>query len=245
VKKIILISILFCLAASLLGQNRPAFDTRSQGRVGGSGNFGGGSSGGGAPAASGTLVRDTSEYFYFYSDNLNLIYPLADTTLGEDIIQYNPTRQADYDYGDLGNLGTATVPLVWHQNVLRRGFDVGLHQFDLYNLQTEDLKFYKITQSFSRAYFSQGVDQENIYFKGELSRNISDNVNMNIDYKRLNNEGAYAHQKAEHSALQFGLWIKSKNEKYNAFISAGNNTNDVEDNGGIDLTSIQPALSTQ
>ena len=56
---------------------------------------------------------DTSEVSYFFSDRPNQLLPFRDTLLNDYFHQYDPTRKRDFDFGHLGNLGSAARPLVW------------------------------------------------------------------------------------------------------------------------------------
>ena len=200
------------------------------GRPGGLG--GGGGSQGSTPQEEFVPTSDTLDFSYFYSDNPGREYSYRDTSLDAGIWQYDPIRQQAYDYAHLGNLGSAHQPIVY-QPSYRRGFDLGFHQFDLYKLRLEDLPFYRLKDAFTNAYFSQGPLQTDAYFKAQFSRNFGKTLNYTLDYKRLNNGGAYTHQRATNTAFGTGFWYKGPKGRYNSFVSYRTNAIVQEDNGGI------------
>lgn len=175
---------------------------------------------------------DTLDFSYFYSDNPGLEYSYRDTSIDAGIWQYDPIRRQEYDYTHLGNLGSAHQPIVY-QPMLRKGFDLGFHQFDLYKLKREDLPFYRLKQAFTNAYFSQGTLQTDAYFKAQFSRNFGKTLNYTLDYKRINNGGAYANQRATNTAFGTGFWYHGPKNRYDSFISYRTNAIAQEDNGGI------------
>ena len=189
--------------------------------------FSGGSGGSSGPQK---LVEDTSAIYHFYADNPNIVYPYRDSVL-ENFQQYDPIRQQDWDWAHLGNLGSAAYPLV-HAPQFRQGVDIGLHQYDLYQLRTADVKFYKIRQSFSQGYFSQGANQSNGYFKVRFSRTFARGLNLSIEHHRLNDDGYFDHEAADQKSFALGLWYRTQNGRYDGFFTFTANNLEVEDNGG-------------
>jgi hypothetical protein len=202
------------------------------GSGGGFGNFGGSGSRSGT-ISSGKLTLDTSDIHFFYADNPLEIIPFSDSLLG-NLHQYDPIRQQpDIDYASLGNLGSAARPLFF-QPTWRRGFEVGLNQFDLYQLHTADLRYYKITQAYTQAGYSQGSTQNDALFDVKFSRNFADGLNLSIEHRRIDNTGAYDFQKASSSSMGAGLWYHDKYHTYDAFLSFVSNSIEQQNNGGTD-----------
>ena len=216
---------LFVLCIVLLAL--PAFAQR--GGLGGLRNIGqGGGSGG---SSLGLVTRDTSDIFYFYADSPNLIFPFEDSLLN-DFQQYDPIRLQPYDYASLGNLGSAHYPL-FYQPDFRQGFDVGLHQFDLYQMKTSDVRFYKIEQAYTQAGYSQGQTQADAYTNIRFSRNFANGLNFSIEYRRIDNQGAYDNQRADNTDVAVGFWFHNKYDTYDGFFTFVNNAIEQQDNGGI------------
>lgn len=188
--------------------------------------------GGGAPSSGKAPARDTSLIYYFYLDNPGQDYLLQDTVLEPYFLQYDVTRRPALQYGHLGLPGTAAYSLS-HNLRFRRGFDVGMNQFDLYRTGTSEVRYYKVEQAYTRAFFSQGTTQEETTFGAEFAREFKGNFTLSADYRRYSNEGFYQNQLANNSAVALNGWIHSDSDRYRAFFSATINKNDHLENGGI------------
>ncbi|MBI5914934.1 MAG: hypothetical protein HY842_06120 [Bacteroidetes bacterium] len=222
------------LSAEKTYAQRPGGSLFGGGAGGGTGGFpGSGSARGGG---NGNLTLDTSDIYFFYADQPNQVFPFSDSLLG-NLHQYDPIRQQAYDFASLGNLGSASRPLFF-QPAWRRGFDVGLHQFDLYQLTTADVRYYKITQAYTQAGYSQGPTQGDALFNLQFSRNFANGLNLSLEHRRISNTGAYDFQKAANSAVAAGLWFHQKNGRYDGYFSYVGNAAEQENNGGAaeDLT---------
>ncbi len=223
------------LVAGLAGLSVQAFAQFGGNRGGGSGGFGsigniaGGGRGGGGGGAQ-RLTLDTSEIYFFFADDPNLVFPFGDSLLSS-LHQYDPIRQRELDFASLGNLGSAARPLFF-QPTWRRGFDVGLHQFDIYQMQTSDVRYYKITQAYTQAGYSQGPTQADALFDIKFSRNFADGLNLSLEHRRINNAGAYDFQKATNSDVAFGLWYHNPYGNYDGFFSFVTNSVSQQNNGG-------------
>jgi hypothetical protein len=186
------------------------------------------------------ISKDSLLIFYYYMDNPNEESPYEDTLLNNYFHQFDPARSRILDHGTLGYLGSPTFPL-FYQSSLRKGFDVGLHQYDLYKIKVNDLRFYNLKRAYSDFYFSQGGSQDDIQLKGKFSRNFNKNVNVTLDYHRISQYGSrapvryfYQNQRARHTALAGGLTFKNNANTYQGFIAFSNNIHQQEDNGGIE-----------
>lgn len=200
---------------------------------GGGGGIGGAFSGGGGASGSQKLVQDTSAIYHFYAENPNVVYPYLDSLL-TDFQQYDPIRQQRWDWASLGNLGSAAYPLVQTPQ-FRQGVDIGLHQYDLYQIRTEDVKFYKIRQTFSQGYFSQGANQGNGYFKVRFSRTFAKGLNLSIEHQRINDNGYFDNEGLDHKTFALGLWYRTQDGAYDGFFTFTANNMEAQDNGGEQL----------
>ncbi len=181
------------------------------------------------------FTRDTSEIIYFFAGKPSREFIFSDTTLGHYVHQYDPIRRRDWDYTHLGHLGSAHQPVVFSP-LSRKGFDLGFHQYDLYQTKASDLPFYRITRPFTNLAYSQVSEQSNGYVETQFSRNFADGVNLSIDYKRINQLGTqtkYLRQDVQNTALAFGLWFEGPSKKYLGMLAFASNTIRQEDNGGI------------
>jgi len=187
-------------------------------------------------AASSTSRRiitpaDTMPFTYTFALSPERSYPSDDTLPNEDFRQYNPARRQLIDWGTLGNLGSSARPLLF-ETFARRGFDMGIHAFDLYHVQPEDLRFYRNTRSLTNVFFSQGRTQFDGMLNARFARTFAGGTNFSLDYRTINNIGQYRYQRDKHNALALGLWIPVS-RRYELFLIYARNVNRQEENGGI------------
>ncbi len=180
--------------------------------------------------------KDTINFHFFYPHNPSEEYPYQDTFLNNTHI-YHPARQADFDYANTGNLGSPNKPLVY-QPSFHQGLDIGFHQFDLYKIDLKTFPYYRLKKSFTNLIFTQGSTQEDTYAQAEFSRNFDNRINLSLDYKRINHTGQYQSQKSEDTAFAVGLWWRSRSDRYQGFLTYVSNAMFQQDNGGIDLESV-------
>ena len=181
--------------------------------------------------------RDTFGVFSFLSTNPNQETPFADSLLSKYYQQYDPTRYQSWDYANLGIVGSAHLPLVYESR-FRKGLDVGYHQYDLYLRPANQLPYYRLEKAYSNMAFMQGAEQSDAQLTAQFSRNFASGLNYSLDYARISQQGTlnhYPHQKNRITALAMGMWLHSKNDRYDGFFAFAANTVEHEDNGGVTL----------
>ncbi len=219
--------VLWGLCSAVVAQTRPSS---------GGGNLGGGNS------KQTEYIVDTSNVLYFFATNPDIEYSFSDSLLGNYFQQYDPARAQDLDYVHLGNMGAPARPMVF-QPAAREGFDLGLHQFDLYYTTAKDLQFYNVESAFSNLFYSVGSDQNDGIFKAQFTRNFGRGLNFSLEHNRVRHQiedlkgirtnGNYTAQTGEHTTIATGMWYQSKNKRYDAFISFSSNVTEHKDTGGI------------
>lgn len=177
------------------------------------------------------------EVDYFHINNPKKILSYKDTLLDNYFHQPTTSRNRSLELINLGNVGTPQQQMVFEPN-FRKGFSVGLNQFADYHISSDDLKFYKINNSFTDATFSQGRQQDDQYLALIFSRNFGDRVNFSLDFTRINHRGVFKNQKAQNTAFSTGIWYHHPNGSYDAFATITNNSNFQGHNGGIDLSDV-------
>jgi len=157
--------------------------------------------------------------------------PAMDTLPDTDFRMYDPARRQVIDWGTLGNLGSSARPLLF-ENQARRGFEVGVHAFDLYLLRPAQLGFYRNINTFSDASFSQGRNQFETNLNARFARTFADGINFSLEYRTINNLGQYRYQRNKHNALNVGLWVPI-GKRYDGFLIYTRNVIRQQENGGI------------
>lgn len=197
-------------------------------------------------------VPDTVRITYVLAENPGQEYIFSDTLLNQQFQQYDPARKRLLPYANLGNPGSAARPIVFEmQN--RRGFDVGFHQYDIYNNTPEDIAFYTLKPAYTKAEYSQGNDQNDSRIDAVFGRKFAGGLSMSILYNRLihslensaltlNQNIFYPYQSARHTNIGLGLRFQSKNKRYDAFLRYNYNQNRAIDHGGIIASAVTDSL---
>lgn len=184
---------------------------------------------------------------YFELKDIEKEYEFADTTL-QSFEYFGKHRQFDTAAFNLGNYGSAQKPIVYN-NDRDIYTDIGYHQYDLYKLKLENLKFYKINRPYNDLYFSPLSGQQNFEVKAKFSKNFANDVNLAIDYERIRQEGFYPDQNNKMTRFGLGVWKHNEDKNHDLFISfLANNFNDTH-NGGVDadydLTQVITGTNTR
>ena len=145
------------------------------------------------------------------------------------------------------NLGAWGTPLVHRTyNITPRGgFWLGLEAYKPYQLQPNQLKWYKIGKNrpFTELFYSQ-VNQRNTFVKASFAHQATPRVYYMVHFNVNNALGFYNRQKARHQNLAIALRLLSKNMRYEARPLYQNYNAEIIENGGIsDSTAVVAAAS--
>ncbi len=183
--------------------------------------------------------RDTIPVTYCYAQNHTA--HLLDT-LPLDVHLFNRTEKQDIPYAFLGNVGSPHTPLVYAP-VMRTGFDLGLHQYDLYLDGHEKIRFYSAQHAASDAFYSQAGTQLQSTLYTRLARSFGPHWSATFRYDMMNQKGMYAWQAVRHTHLSLALRYRSTNDKYQFFFSGIDNTAKAQHNSGIQNAAyLDPAI---
>lgn len=178
---------------------------------------------------------DTFGVFAFYAENPQEERPFKDSLLNDYYQQFDPVRRRDFDWIHLGLVGSAAQPIVF-QPVLRQGFDIGLHQYDLYVTPVQRLPFYRLEKAYTNLSFTQGSAQPDGILLAQFSRNFAKGINYTLDYQRisqLSQQTQFINQSNQHTTFSNGLSYKGPNGRYEGYFAYAANTINHEDNGGL------------
>ncbi len=194
---------------------------------------------------------DTQSLVYHLPNNGLQLFRYQDSLLTSHFQQYDPTRKRDWDYFNLGNLGTAAAPLIW-QSQYRKGMELGVHCFDIYKKNAEDLRFFTNKRAISDLSFSQGSEIANgavgVIFSSQLNKNVS----FALDYYRPYNVTAVNKVLLSNIYYDFprtrlvnvSMGLNYKKENYNAFLIYTSNINTQLHTGGLPQDTIYDASTT-
>jgi hypothetical protein len=151
---------------------------------------------------------------------------------------YLPVFNRQYVNSSLGNNGSAQLDLNFNPQ-FSAGFDWGFHAYDAYMLELSQTKFYDAQSPYTEASYVQGSKQE-AFFNLQHTQNVGRKLNFGLEFKRVNSEGYYQRQTAQHSALRFHAWYRPGKERYQAFFALTYHKGTAYENGG--LTAIGDSL---
>ena len=175
---------------------------------------------------------DTSVFKYFSLDDRKNLRPAVDTLLhGFD--NYAEDKNFKNAHLNLGNLGSSSTPFLYRPN-LNIETRMSFNQYDLYHESVNDLRFYDLNTPYNNLFFSPVGGQSNFLVKAQFSRNFDNNLNISLDYKRINQEGFYTNQATKITSFGIGLWNHSDNHKRNTFIRFVATNNNEQHNGGVE-----------
>jgi len=175
--------------------------------------------------------KDTLDASYYNLLLPSIIYPVSDTAINNYSHHYDYSRMTANDFAHLGNVGSAAFPIVYRQH----GYecrDIGLHALDIWKFGEKDRRFYDLTKSFTHFGYSQS-NQANQIFNATFARSFEDNINIALDYRRINQVGIYQQQNIDHSNLHLGLNYNSPSKRYKAYVSLISNGLEGDESGGI------------
>lgn len=169
-----------------------------------------------------------STVFSFY--NIFDTIPFLDSVLTLDFPFFNPLESNDLPLIDKGYIGSSAMPITGYE--FKPGFDLGYHQYDFYKKNIDSYHWHISNAPFSSLFFSPGSDVNEFWTKAKFSKNYKD-LNLDIDYNRINNTGKYSGQSNKHTDLNLGIWQGGHNSKFNTFVNLIVAVHEEEDNGGI------------
>lgn len=181
------------------------------------------------------IKRDTFGVYRFLAKNPFHERAFSDTLINGYTHQHDPVRQQEWDYMHLGISGSAAQPIVY-QPLLRRGFDLGWHQYDLYVKKADDIPFYRHETAFTNMEYNQLSEQNNSVFKILFSRNYGKGFNSSISYERNSQRATtrlFNQQALRNTTLALNFWFKGQNGRYNAYLTIVNNKLERQENGGL------------
>ena len=107
------------------------------------------------------------------------------------------------------------------------GFNPGINGYDIYDLTKNNFQWHTNLIPFAQVFGSPSSVYTNFWVGTKFSRSFKD-INLDIDYKRINNTGKYSNQRAKHTDLNFGLWKGNLNNRFNSFFNVIVNIHEEE-----------------
>jgi hypothetical protein len=179
-------------------------------------------------------LPDTIILRYFKLSDITTFYDFQDSTLDKFFHQYDPSKRRWIDYQNLGNAGSAARSQVYESKPYI-GFDEGLNQYDLYNFELDDFRFFENNTPLSNVFFSPVGGQQNFVIRSDFARSFNDGTSISLNYRRIRQKGFYSNQLTKTTNFGVSLRYQSENKRYTGFLSMLSNVNEEGQNGGIAL----------
>ncbi len=157
-------------------------------------------------------------------------YHVVDTSL-QDFQIYDPAQQADFRYRTIGGVGLATYPVFFQPNTAT-GFQTGYESFDLYRLNRDKVRLYKVHQPFTELNLAVGPKREQL-FQLNHAQNIKNRFRFGFQYNRVAGKGVFSRQLSNNNNFSVNANLNSKNQKYNIGALFLFNNVSAQENGGF------------
>jgi len=182
-------------------------------------------------------LPDTIILRYFKLSDITTFYDFQDSTLDNFFHQYDPAKRRWIDYQNLGNAGSAARSQIYESKPYI-GFDEGLNQYDLYNFELDDFRFYENNTPLTNVFFTPVGGQQNFVIRSDFARSFNDGTSISLNYRRIRQQGFYSNQLTKTTNFGVSLRYQSENKRYTGFLSILSNVNEEGQNGGIALDSF-------
>jgi len=178
---------------------------------------------------------DSLSFYYFFEKNIdssnNYKVYNVDTSL-HNFQFFDPASRCYDFYSSLGNIGLATRNNIFNINQ-NFAFDYGVHSFDPYIYQNDNIKYYSSLSPYTRLFYSMGSKKEQM-FQVTHSHVIKRQLTIAADFRIINSIGRYSfRQSSNNKNAYFTAYYNTRNKKFGFLANFIYNNVKVQENGGI------------
>ncbi len=181
---------------------------------------------------------DSNAIFHFHN-NLDIYSPLKltsiDTTL-YDFEAYDPLNRSILFNASLGNVGLAYKDIDFSLTQ-KTGFDYGIHTFDVYLFNDEDIKYYVNPRPYTEIAYTSGAKKEQL-FSVRHDQRIFKRLTIGLNFDLVNSLGSYQRQKSDNNRVVGKIHYFTENLRYGVIANYSNSKVRARENGGILYDSI-------
>ncbi len=176
-----------------------------------------------------------------HEDSISIYFRYADSTgmylLDSSVTDFCNRYPVPATHVYLGNTGLASRSILF-QPARQSGFDPGLHAFDVYKWNMEQVRFFQTTRPYSEINYLLGSRVEQI-IEVMHTQNIRPAWNVSFRYRLINSPGFFQNQQTNHNNYLITSRYQSRTQRYtNYFVLLGNKLQAAENGGIIDTTGI-------
>lgn len=170
-------------------------------------------------------AEDSITIYFRYFDSTRIRY------LDSSINDFGKRFPLPYTYSHLGNLGNAARPLIFNL-LMKAGFDIGFHAYDVYKFRIEDTRIFQTTRPFTELGYMLGSKAEQMIHVLH-TQNKGNNLNYGFEYRFINAPGIFRNQNASHNNFRFHTYYSSSNRRYSMYLIYQANRMRSSENGGL------------
>jgi hypothetical protein len=184
------------------------------------------------------LTPDTASVVFFnplsdFTGFHNLSTFRANLTNFQD---YDPARKNGMDYATLGNLGTASNPLIY-PGIPQTTYNYGKNAYSLFALSPENTRFFIADKPFTNLYYVMGKGKEQ-YFNVTHSQQIRRQLTLGARLNWFKSPGTYLRQTSKNASVAVYTLYHTLNNRYSVLASYYHNKLTVYENGGLQYDTI-------
>ncbi|MCS6933980.1 MAG: putative porin [Chitinophagales bacterium] len=160
--------------------------------------------------------------------------------------EYNGIQRPGIEFTNAGNMGTAALPLVF-SHPLTCGFRSGFHQFDVYKIHRDSVRYYSVMRPYTELHLLLGLQNEQM-LDGRFAAQHKQFLSYGVRLKRYYSRGRYPNQRANDNCFNVYAIYQSPNNRWRLQGDVVFNAFKVRENGGVtadvfDTAIIQPVLA--
>lgn len=182
-----------------------------------------------------TVAQDTIFNYNPYWTNYSFIEdPDVSYQLDTAITYFNRYHPAEASFGFLhtGHIGAAAAPMYFIPSG-STAFDIGFHQFDLYWLKSQDVKYFDSKHPYTTVAYQQGSKAE-VLGSFIHTQNILPQWSIGVSLNRYRTDGFYQRQVTKITNMDAFTKYASQNGFYHLNFAYTLNSLKVEENGGVE-----------
>ena len=149
---------------------------------------------------------------------------------------YRPYGKNRLPIARLGNIGLPTH--VFGAKGQDWDIDANLGGYQAYLMKKSNLRLYQASRPFTSLNYANGAESEQL-FSVFHTQNMGEGLNLSLEYRRTVSEGFFQNQLTSHTQFNTTLHFHSRNQKYAAKGYFYINDLESQENGGINLTSLE------
>ncbi len=180
---------------------------------------------------------DSAYVRYFYPDTQGSykLNPVASASLYH-LQDYDAIQQPNSMYANLGNTGSACLPLIFSLNTIP-SFDIWLKSFKPYELSFDSNKFYISDSPYTRLNYMMGSAKEQ-RLEVIHSQQIRKGFSLGVNARFANAPGIYERQRTYYTGMTANVCYKTPGNRYGVLATYLNDRFKVYENGGLKYDSV-------